>query len=134
MSGHNYHLLRTHLYVTHKNNAAHGMGDGEALDYHHEEHHGPGGLRGHLHTDAIPPTLWCTDALLVSPDKPGDPWLTPAEIATEMRVSKMTIYRLIEAGELTATKVGRCYRVRRSTLNQYVERNTKGNHHDATQD
>ena len=34
-----------------------------------------------------------------------------AEVATLMRVSKMTVYRLIHAGELQALRVGRSFRV-----------------------
>ncbi len=34
-------------------------------------------------------------------------FLTVAEVATKMRVSKMTVYRLVHNGELPAVRVGR---------------------------
>ncbi|WP_029149564.1 helix-turn-helix domain-containing protein [Microbacterium indicum] len=38
-------------------------------------------------------------------------FLTVAEVADIMRVSKMTVYRLVHAGELPAVRFGRSYRV-----------------------
>ena len=38
-------------------------------------------------------------------------FLTVAEVATAMRVSKMTVYRLVHSGELPAVRVGRSFRV-----------------------
>lgn len=38
-------------------------------------------------------------------------WLTVVEVAEFLRVSKMTVYRWIKAGELPAIKVGRSFRV-----------------------
>lgn len=37
--------------------------------------------------------------------------LTVAEVAALMRVSKMTVYRLVHNGELPAVRVGRSFRV-----------------------
>jgi excisionase family DNA binding protein len=48
--------------------------------------------------------------------------LTAAEVADQLRVSTMTIYRLIRRGELTAVRVGRNYRVRDRDLAAYLER------------
>ena len=39
-----------------------------------------------------------------------------------MRVSRMTVYRLIRRGQLTAIKVGRNYRVREEDLAAYLDR------------
>ena len=50
-----------------------------------------------------------------------DQLLTAAEVADELRVSTMTVYRLIKSGELAAVRVGRNYRVRRSDLDAYLE-------------
>ncbi len=47
--------------------------------------------------------------------------LTVAEVATVMRVSRMTVYRLIRRGQLKAIRVGRNYRVREDDLNEYLE-------------
>ena len=38
-------------------------------------------------------------------------FLTVAEVATVMRVSKMTVYRLVHSGHLPAIRVGRSFRV-----------------------
>jgi excisionase family DNA binding protein len=38
-------------------------------------------------------------------------FLTVAEVAEIMRVSKMTVYRLVHSGELPAVRFGRSYRV-----------------------
>lgn len=37
-----------------------------------------------------------------------------------MRVSNMTVYRLIKAGQLSAIRVGKNYRIRRSDMNRYL--------------
>jgi excisionase family DNA binding protein len=39
-----------------------------------------------------------------------------------MRVSNMTVYRLIQAGDLRATRVGRSYRLRQSDVESYLSR------------
>ena len=38
--------------------------------------------------------------------------LTVAEVASLMRVSTMTVYRLIKAGDLAAIRVGKSYRIK----------------------
>ncbi|MCF2528440.1 helix-turn-helix domain-containing protein [Yinghuangia soli] len=38
-------------------------------------------------------------------------FLTVAEVAAVMRVSKMTVYRLVHSGEMPAIRVGRSFRV-----------------------
>ena len=38
-------------------------------------------------------------------------FLTPHQIAGLLRVSPMTVYRLIDRGELTAHRIGRTFRV-----------------------
>ncbi|MDO4927935.1 MAG: helix-turn-helix domain-containing protein [Corynebacterium sp.] len=48
-------------------------------------------------------------------------FLTVAEVAEIMRVSKMTVYRLVHSGELPAVRVGRSFRVHESTVNEYLE-------------
>jgi len=47
-------------------------------------------------------------------------FLTVAEVATTMRVSKMTVYRLLHSGELPAVRVGRSFRVVESDVNEYL--------------
>ena len=50
-----------------------------------------------------------------------DTLLTAAEVADQLRVSTMTIYRLIRSGELAAVRVGRNYRVRQRDLETYLD-------------
>jgi excisionase family DNA binding protein len=51
-----------------------------------------------------------------------DRFLTVQEVAELMRVSTMTVYRLIKAGELRAARVGRSYRLRESDVDAYLAR------------
>ncbi len=57
---------------------------------------------------------------------PGDisdaKFLTVAEVAAIMRVSKMTVYRLVHSGELPAVRVGRSFRVREDDANDYLRK------------
>lgn len=48
-------------------------------------------------------------------------FLTVAEVADIMRVSKMTVYRLVHSGELPAVRVGRSFRVNESAVSEYLE-------------
>lgn len=50
----------------------------------------------------------------------GEPLLTVGEVANLMRVSNMTVYRLIKAGQLGAIRVGKNYRIRRSDIDKYL--------------
>lgn len=43
-------------------------------------------------------------------------FLTVAEVAELMRVSKMTVYRLVHSGELPAVRFGRSFRVPESAV------------------
>jgi excisionase family DNA binding protein len=49
-------------------------------------------------------------------------FLTVAEVAALMRVSKMTVYRLVHSGELPAVRVGRSFRVPEDTVNEYLRK------------
>jgi excisionase family DNA binding protein len=57
---------------------------------------------------------------------PGDMsearFLTIAEVAAMMRVSKMTVYRLVHSGELPAVRVGRSFRVTEDDVNEYLRK------------
>lgn len=50
----------------------------------------------------------------------GEPLLTVGEVASIMRVSNMTVYRLIKSGQLAAIRVGKNYRIRRSDIDRYL--------------
>ncbi len=47
-------------------------------------------------------------------------FLTVAEVAGLMRVSKMTVYRLVHSGELIAVRVGRSFRVPERSVHDYL--------------
>jgi len=49
-------------------------------------------------------------------------FMTVQEVADLMRVSSMTVYRLIKSGDLRAVRVGRSFRVREGDVNEYLER------------
>ena len=57
---------------------------------------------------------------------PGDmsevKFLTIAEVAAKMRVSKMTVYRLVHNGDLPALRVGRSFRVTEDDVNEYLRK------------
>ena len=48
-------------------------------------------------------------------------FLTVAEVASIMRVSKMTVYRMVHAGELPAIRVGRSFRVPEDAVSKYLK-------------
>jgi excisionase family DNA binding protein len=48
-------------------------------------------------------------------------FLTVAEVAAMMRVSKMTVYRLVHSGELPAVRVGRSFRVPEQAVHDYLQ-------------
>jgi excisionase family DNA binding protein len=56
--------------------------------------------------------------LAQSPARPT--FLTAAEVAGILRVSTMTVYRLIKAGELPCVRVGKSYRVREDDVDRYL--------------
>jgi excisionase family DNA binding protein len=47
-------------------------------------------------------------------------FLTVSEVAALMRVSKMTVYRLVHSGELTAVQIGRSFRVPEQAVHEYL--------------
>jgi excisionase family DNA binding protein len=48
-------------------------------------------------------------------------FLTVAEVAKQLRVSNMTVYRLIKAGEMRAVRVGRGYRLKEDDVRRYLQ-------------
>ena len=49
-----------------------------------------------------------------------DQLLTVSEVCDAMRVSNMTVYRLIKSGELPAIRLGKAYRVLESEVERYL--------------
>lgn len=56
----------------------------------------------------------------MSSDQPRVRFLTVAEVAEIMRVSRMTVYRLVHSGEMPAVRVGRSFRVPQDALDRYL--------------
>jgi excisionase family DNA binding protein len=48
--------------------------------------------------------------------------LTVSEVADLLRVSKMTVYRLIKEGSIGAVRVGRGYRLREDDVDDYLSK------------
>ena len=48
-------------------------------------------------------------------------FLTVAEVAEMMRVSNMTVYRLVQSGKLPAVRFGRSYRIPESAVAAAIE-------------
>ena len=57
---------------------------------------------------------------MTTEDFAGTRFMTIAEVAAVMRVSKMTVYRLVHKGELPSYRFGRSFRVREQDFNEYV--------------
>ena len=53
---------------------------------------------------------------------PAGEFLTIAEVAAQMRVSKMTVYRLVHGGELEAVRVGRSFRVTQQAVDAFIDK------------
>ena len=47
--------------------------------------------------------------------------LTPNEVAEQLRVSTMTVYRLIKSGELPAARISNSFRLRAEDVDAYLE-------------
>jgi excisionase family DNA binding protein len=47
-------------------------------------------------------------------------FLTVKEVAAKMRVSKMTVYRMLHSGEMESVRIGRSFRVSENVLAAYL--------------
>ena len=56
----------------------------------------------------------------MQPNEVGTRFVTVGEVATLLRVSNMTVYRLVQAGQLPAIRVGRSYRIREDDVDKYL--------------
>lgn len=59
---------------------------------------------------------------MASSDMSDVKFLTIAEVAAMMRVSKMTVYRLVHNGDLPAVRVGRSFRVTEHDVDEYLRK------------
>jgi excisionase family DNA binding protein len=72
------------------------------------------------------PVARCKESRCTMATNSGDisesKFLTVAEVAAMMRVSKMTVYRLVHNGELPAVRVGRSFRVLEEDVDEYLRK------------
>lgn len=47
-------------------------------------------------------------------------FVTVAEVADRLRVSTMTVYRLIQSGDLPAARIGKSYRLREEDVDAFL--------------
>jgi excisionase family DNA binding protein len=52
----------------------------------------------------------------------GTTFWTVAEVAETLRVSRMSVYRLIHGGELEAVQFGRSFRISQDALDAYLKK------------
>jgi excisionase family DNA binding protein len=57
----------------------------------------------------------------VAQDASKNRFLTVLEVSNELRVSTMTVYRLIKSEQLPATRVGKSLRIRERDVDAYLE-------------
>jgi excisionase family DNA binding protein len=58
--------------------------------------------------------------ILLTEDITSARYLTVREVASTLRVSNMTVYRLINSGDLRAVRVGKSFRLREDDVNSYL--------------
>lgn len=51
----------------------------------------------------------------------GPSFLTVAEVADMLRVSNMTVYRLVNAGAMKAVRIGKSYRITEEEVDRYLK-------------
>lgn len=52
----------------------------------------------------------------------AESFMTVAEVARRLRVSKMTVYRLLHGGEVESVKIGRSFRVTEDAVDEYLRK------------
>ncbi len=50
-------------------------------------------------------------------------FFTPTEVAEELKLNLLTIYKYIRSGDLSAVRFGRTYRVSEEDLERFIEKN-----------
>ena len=60
--------------------------------------------------------------------------LTVADVAAYLNVVRITVYRMIDRGDLQAVKVGSVWRIRRTDLQDYLSRSTVNGRRSAGRD
>lgn len=61
------------------------------------------------------------DLVGADPGGLGGPYVSVAEAAARMQVSKMTVYRLVHSGELPAVRAEKSFRVQRRAVQELID-------------
>ena len=69
-----------------------------------------------------PSSLRGAEQPVVSVVSPEREWLTYAQASRMVGLSRVTLWKLISAGEVEAARVGRAVRINRQSLRAYMER------------
>ena len=83
----------------------------------------------------VDPSAWPApvQALAHTPGSGAPSFLTVAEVAAMLRVSKMTVYRMVHSGDLPAMQVGRSFRVPERAVHDYLSAGLGDWGHDASE-
>jgi excisionase family DNA binding protein len=52
--------------------------------------------------------------------------MTIGQVAKYLQISEITTYRLVQEGRIPAFKVGRSWRIKREDLNEFIEKQKRG--------
>ncbi len=52
--------------------------------------------------------------------------MTISQVAKYLQISEITTYRLVQEGKIPAFKVGRSWRIKREDLNEFIEKQKRG--------
>lgn len=55
-----------------------------------------------------------------------DDIMTVSEVATYLKISEVTTYKLVQEGKIPAFKIGRSWRIKRSDLKEFIEMKKRG--------
>ena len=72
-----------------------------------------------------PSSLRGIEQLTVSGVSPEREWLTYAEAGQMVGLSRVTLWKLVSAGEVEAARIGRAVRLNRESLTAYMKRSAK---------
>ena len=72
-----------------------------------------------------PSSLRGAEQPVVSEVSPEREWLTYAEAGQMVGLSRVTLWKLVSAGEVEAARIGRAVRINRESLTDYMKRSAK---------
>lgn len=72
-----------------------------------------------------PSSLRGAEQPVVSGAGPEREWLTYAEAGQVVGLSRVTLWKLVSAGDVEAARIGRAVRINRESLTDYMKRSAK---------